>query len=128
MRWQATAQVKRKDSSNGKRRNARNRSKSRKKRRPVEMRSRSRSKASNSSELEQQRRVRRCGELAEAELNEDHREERLLQARKQVEEVEEMNDSQRTPGTCCASIHAALSQTCTVVQGPPGTGKTSYLV
>ncbi|CAE7819709.1 Upf1 [Symbiodinium sp. CCMP2592] len=78
---------------------------------------------SDSSEQRQKiKRKKRCVELANGEIVEDHREDRLLQAKKQVGEEEEMNESQRK------ALKAALSQTCTVIQGPPGTGKTSVSV
>eukprot|EP00435_Cladocopium_sp_Y103_P008424 s5226_g2.t1 len=80
------------------------------------------SPGSQSSELEKVKRRKRCSQLAECELVDDYREERLLQAQKQVDEVENLNHSQRS------ALHAALKRTCTVVQGPPGTGKTSVSV
>ncbi|CAJ1350164.1 unnamed protein product [Effrenium voratum] len=80
------------------------------------------SSSKDSEEQQKLKRRKRCSELADAELVEDHREDKQLQARKEVEEVDHMNESQRN------AIHASLRQTCTVVQGPPGTGKTSVSV
>eukprot|EP00434_Breviolum_minutum_P017449 symbB.v1.2.015400.t1/scaffold1149.1/size164316/3 len=115
MRWQERPKVEEKKPRR------RSPSKGRKKRKKRSASSASKASES-SSELEKIRRRKRCSQLAQCELVDDHREEKLLQAQREVDEVENLNPSQRS------ALNAALTQTCTVVQGPPGTGKTSVSV
>eukprot|EP00930_Biecheleria_cincta_P078115 TRINITY_DN6550_c0_g1_i1.p1 TRINITY_DN6550_c0_g1~~TRINITY_DN6550_c0_g1_i1.p1 ORF type:complete len:1621 (-),score=390.88 TRINITY_DN6550_c0_g1_i1:199-4500(-) len=80
------------------------------------------SDSESSTERDRKKRQSRCRELAEGEIEETFREEKLKAARAKVSEIPNMNASQRN------AIDAALRQTCTVVQGPPGTGKTHVSV
>ncbi|CAE7495639.1 upf1, partial [Symbiodinium natans] len=128
LRWQRATQAPAEAPKKG-RQQKRSRSRSTRKRKRRKARSPSSSEAkgkaeeSDSSEQRQKiKRKKRCVELADGDVVEDHREDRLLEAKKQVGEAEEMNESQRT------ALQAALSRTCTVIQGPPGTGKTSVSV